>query len=111
MCATLFLFTTSFVVCTEIVALSELKSPLLCNKFHCFHNGQVLASFSLSLHSMLQTGQWSAFFGHFSERVIHELTSAGFNILNYCVEEAGANFHFRGPRLFSMGTLLKVYDD
>jgi len=38
MCATLFLFATSFGVCTktEIVALSELKNPPLCNKFHCF---------------------------------------------------------------------------
>jgi len=38
-----FLSTTSFGVCTqkvfaEIVTLSELKNPLLCNKFHCFQN-------------------------------------------------------------------------
>jgi len=38
MCATPILFTTSFGVCTwkEIVALSELQNPLLCNTFHLF---------------------------------------------------------------------------
>jgi len=36
---------------------------------------------------MLQTGQRTAFFGLFSERGIHELTNAGFNILSYYVEE------------------------
>jgi len=53
MCATLFLFTTSFGVCTktEIVALSELKNPPLCKKFHCFRSGQTLAPFFF--HSML----------------------------------------------------------
>jgi len=29
----------------EIVVLSELKNSLLCNKFHCFHNGQTPAPF------------------------------------------------------------------
>jgi len=64
MCATLFLFTTSFRSCTqrEIVTLSELQNPLLCNKFHCYQNGQTVASFSLSFHthSILCSGQWTA---------------------------------------------------
>ena len=54
---------TSFGVCTgkEIVALSQLKIPLLFNKSNCFHNGQTRAPFSPFFHSMLQTGQWTAF--------------------------------------------------
>ena len=30
----------------EIVTLSELINPLLCIKFHCFHNGQTVTPFS-----------------------------------------------------------------
>jgi len=36
---------------------------------------------------MLETGQWTTFFGLFSEYIIHELTNAGFNILSYYDEE------------------------
>ena len=104
MCAKLFLFTTSFVVCeSKIVTLSELKI-LYCAKFNCFHNGETLVPFFpfFSQHATNRTVD-SLFFP-FGEWAIHELTNSGSNILSYYAEEGNLFKIIRGHRVHVMKT-------
>ena len=66
-----------------------MQSPLFCNTFHCFHNGQTVAPFLFffSQHAIDCTLDSQHGGGLFSESLIHELTNAGFNILNCYVED------------------------